>query len=157
MIVHPALLICDEPVSSLDVSIQGQIVNLLVDVQRASGMSLLFISHNLAIVRHISDRVLVLFKGELVETAACSQLFSAPGHPYTIELLQAAAGTPTGSYRRGGALRRWLCIQRPLCLRAAAVPHRGRRRWLNLRPSIAPPAIERVKSQIPISFAHDRP
>ena len=90
MIQRPRLLICDEPVSSLDVSIQGQIVNLLLDLQRDSGASMLFISHNLAVVRHLSHRVLVMYRGRLVETATRDELFAAPVHPYTRALLASA-------------------------------------------------------------------
>jgi oligopeptide transport system ATP-binding protein len=89
MILNPKLLICDEIVSSLDVSIQGQIVNLLLDLQRAAGMAVLFISHNLAVVRHLSHRVLVMYLGKLVEIAPCDALFASPIHPYTRALLAA--------------------------------------------------------------------
>jgi ABC-type glutathione transport system ATPase component len=88
-LLGPKLLVCDEAVSSLDVSIQGQIVNLLVDLQKELGMAMLFISHDLAVVRHLSHRVLVLYEGKVVETAACETLFSAPSHPYTRSLLAA--------------------------------------------------------------------
>ncbi len=71
MMLRPKLLICDEPVSSLDVSIQGQIVNLLADLQKELGTAMLFISHNLAVVRHLSHRVLVIYRGRPVEVAAC--------------------------------------------------------------------------------------
>ncbi len=91
MMLDPKLLICDEAVSSLDVSVQGQIVNLLLDLQRETGMAMLFISHNLAIVRHLSRRVLVMFRGRLVEIASRDALFAAPVHPYTRALLKAAA------------------------------------------------------------------
>jgi oligopeptide transport system ATP-binding protein len=94
MILRPRLLICDEPVSSLDVSIQGQIVNLLLDLQRDAGTAMLFISHNLALVRHLSHRVLVMFSGTLVETAARDELFNAPIHPYTRTLLAADPPPP---------------------------------------------------------------
>jgi len=87
MMLHPRLLICDEPVSSLDASIQGQIVNLLSDLQRQLGTAMLFISHNLAVVRHLSRRVLVIYRGRLVEVAECDALFAAPAHPYTRALL----------------------------------------------------------------------
>jgi ABC-type oligopeptide transport system ATPase subunit len=86
-ILGPKLLICDEAVSSLDVSIQGQIVNLLVDLQRDLNMAMLFISHNLAVVRHVSHRVIVLYAGRVLETASCETLFAAPLHPYTQSLL----------------------------------------------------------------------
>jgi len=89
MILSPKLLICDEVVSSLDVSIQGQIVNLLVDLQREAGMAVLFISHNLAVVRHLSHRVLVIYLGKMVEIALCDALFASAVHPYTRALLAA--------------------------------------------------------------------
>jgi oligopeptide transport system ATP-binding protein len=89
MILSPKLLICDEIVSSLDMSIQGQIVNLLLDLQREAGMAVLFISHNLAVVRHLSHRVLVMYLGKLVEIAPCDALFASPVHPYTRALLAA--------------------------------------------------------------------
>jgi oligopeptide transport system ATP-binding protein len=89
MILRPRLLICDEPVSSLDVSIQGQIVNLLLDLQRDAGTAMLFISHNLAVVRHLSHRILVIYSGRLVEIAARDALFGSPIHPYTRALLAA--------------------------------------------------------------------
>jgi len=89
MIMNPKLLICDEPVSSLDVSIQGQIVNLLLDLQRDAGTAMLFISHNLAVVRHLSHRILVMYSGRLVEIAPRDALFAAPIHPYTRALLSA--------------------------------------------------------------------
>jgi oligopeptide transport system ATP-binding protein len=89
MILGPKLLICDEPVSSLDVSIQGQIVNLLLDLQRDAGTAMLFISHNLAVVRHLSHRILVMYSGRLVEIAPRDALFATPVHPYTRALLAA--------------------------------------------------------------------
>ncbi len=89
MILSPRLLVCDEPVSSLDVSIQGQIVNLLLDLQREEGTAMLFISHNLAVVRHLSHRILVMYSGTLVEIAARDVLFATAGHPYTRALLAA--------------------------------------------------------------------
>ena len=89
MILGPELLICDEPVSSLDVSIQGQIVNLLLDLQRELGTAMLFISHNLAVVRHLSHRILVMYSGSIVEAASREALFSAPIHPFTRALLAA--------------------------------------------------------------------
>jgi oligopeptide transport system ATP-binding protein len=92
MILSPKLLICDEIVSSLDVSIQGQIINLLLDLQDA-GMAVLFISHNLAVVRQVSHRVLVMYLGRIVEISPRDALFAAPLHPYTRALL--AASPPT--------------------------------------------------------------
>ncbi len=92
MMPGPKILICDEVVSSLDVSIQGQIVNLLQDLQLELGMGMLFISHNLGVVRHISRRVLVLYAGSAVELAPRDQLFASPAHPYTRDLLAAVPG-----------------------------------------------------------------
>jgi oligopeptide transport system ATP-binding protein len=94
MILNPKLLICDEPVSSLDVSIQGQIVNLLLDLQRDVGTSMLFISHNLAVVRQLSHRVLVMYLGRIVELALRDALFAAPVHPYTRALMAAVPSSP---------------------------------------------------------------
>jgi len=89
MVLRPKLLVCDEPVSALDVSIQAQIVNLLQDLKRDFGMSILFVSHNLAVVRHLCDRVIVLYLGKPVELAPTRSLYEAPAHPYTRGLLDA--------------------------------------------------------------------
>jgi oligopeptide transport system ATP-binding protein len=93
-VLRPKLLVCDEAVSSLDVSIQGQIINLLLDLQQEMGMAMLFISHNLAVVRHLSHRVLVMYLGRLVEVASSETLFAAPVHPYTRALLAAVPRIP---------------------------------------------------------------
>src|SRR5690606_12689420 len=91
----PALLIADEPTTALDVTVQAQILALLKAVQARHGMALLFITHDLGIVRRMADRVTVMQAGAIVETAPASELFAAPQHPYTRRLLAAQpAGTP---------------------------------------------------------------
>jgi len=86
---QPEFLVCDEPTSALDVSVQAQVLNIMKDLQRKQGLTYLFISHNLAVVRHVSDQVGVMYLGRLVELAGKHQLFSNPRHPYTRMLLDA--------------------------------------------------------------------
>ena len=91
--VNPEFIVCDEPVSALDVSIQAQILNLLQQLQRTHGLSYLFITHNLSVVKHISDDIMVMYLGCLVEKCPAKELFKTPLHPYTKALLSAIPST----------------------------------------------------------------
>lgn len=103
--VSPRLIVADEPLSALDVSIQAQILNLLQEIKRTSGISMVFISHDLRVVRYLSDEVAVMYLGKIVESGSADGLFAAPKHPYTELLLLSApklkylSQQPTGKYR----------------------------------------------------------
>ena len=91
LVLEPELLICDEPVSALDVSVQAQILNLLHTLQKEKGLTYLFVSHDMSVIRHISDRILVLYLGQMMEMADKKILFSRPAHPYTKALMEAVS------------------------------------------------------------------
>jgi peptide/nickel transport system ATP-binding protein len=97
---NPQFLVCDEPTSALDVSVQAQILNLMKDLQRELGLTYLFISHNLAVVYHVSDRIAVMYLGRLVEIADAASLFASPHHPYTRLLLETIPDMAMSGRRR---------------------------------------------------------
>ena len=91
--VKPGFLVCDEPVSALDVSIQAQVINLFMDIREKHGLTYLFVSHDLGIVRHISDRVAIMYLGRIVEIGPASAIFTEPAHPYSAALIAASPST----------------------------------------------------------------
>ena len=105
LIAEPEMIVADEPLSALDVSIQSQVLNLLDDIKKQHGISFLFISHDLGVVRHLADRVAVLYLGRLMEVAASEDLFRKPSHPYTQALLAAVPRIGRGRRKKEQILR----------------------------------------------------
>jgi len=110
LISRPKLLVCDEPVSSLDVSVQAQIINLLRDLKESRSLSMLFISHDLAVVKNIADRVAIMYLGRLCEVAWCADFFHAPAHPYSSALI---AAVPRPDPRQPGGISSMLGSELP--------------------------------------------
>ncbi|WP_378944361.1 ABC transporter ATP-binding protein [Mesorhizobium sp. ANAO-SY3R2] len=105
LIAEPEMIVADEPLSALDVSIQSQVLNLLDDIKQQHGISYIFISHDLGVVRHLSDRVAVLYLGRLMEVASCDDLFNTPSHPYTQALLAAVPRIGKGRRKKEQILK----------------------------------------------------
>ena len=133
LMLSPRLIICDEPLSALDLSVQAQVLNLLKAIQRDLGVSYLFITHDLSVIPHIAHRVVVLYRGRVVETGTAGQVCARPGHPYTQALLSAAPVPDPAEQRArqrtrkpaGAGLPAGGCVFAPRCPHAAAACIQG--------------------------------
>jgi peptide/nickel transport system ATP-binding protein len=143
LILEPSFLVADEPVSALDVSIQAQIVNLLIEVRRKLGLAMLFISHDLAVVGHLCDRVAVMYLGRIVEIAPTRALFRKPRHPYT-EALFSAVPSPDPMVRRERIILKG-DVPSPLNPPSGCA-FRGRCRYAISECAAAVPALRQVES-----------
>ena len=137
--VDPELLVLDEPVSALDVSVQAQIINLLEDIQHARGLAYLFVAHDLAVVHHTADRIAVMYLGEIVEEGPVDAVFEHPRHPYTEALLAAIPGEGGGVGRRAGRARGEL---RTELAEQAGCPFRTRCPLREARCDATPPFVQ---------------
>ena len=159
LMLEPKVLVLDEPVSALDLSIQSQVLNLLVDLQERLGLAYLFISHDLSVVRHVADEVMVMYLGRVVEAGPAREVFASPRHPYTRALLSATpVADPTHQQTRirlEGELPSPLapppgCAFNPRCWRAEA-------RCRAERPELEPLGTQRVACFLPLEADETMP
>ena len=145
IVTKPAVLVCDEPVSALDVSIQAQIINVLDDLRRELQLAMIFIAHDLSVVRHLSDRVAVMYLGRIVETGTTSEVFTAPRHPYTQGLISAVPLADAHSAERLQTARRLVLGELPSLLEPpSGCRYRTRCPYADARCAASQPPVEAV-------------